>query len=86
MSNLRHLDCRCGRNIASHHDQFGAAVDQKIDDVQGEASHLVERSPPVRNVRGIGVVEDALVRNGPKKFAGHRQPPDAGIEYANRLI
>ncbi len=73
-------DGRAGRGVAGDDDGDGAPPRQKADRFVGVAHDLFPGLFPVRDVVGVGVIEEPRLRQRQKGLVQDRDSADAGIE------
>ena len=72
-----------GRSVARENHDLRAVFDEKLGDVEREMFDFCGRSSAVRNVRGIGEIQQTRVRQGFLNAARNRQSANAGIAHAD---
>ena len=75
----------CARGVARDDEQLDPVVDESVEALEGELAGLRDRPGAVGRSRRVTEVGDRLVRQLVDDGAGDGQPPEAGVEDADRL-
>ena len=74
---------RSAGRIARDHDQFAVLCDQRVRDGMAEAAYFLQGARPIRHVRIVAEIEQALRGERLSYCVEHREPTDTGIEDAD---
>ena len=69
--------------VARHDEQLDPPRQQLLGDLERERLDLLARPRAVRHPRGVGEVDEVLVRQLHEQLVQHREPADPGIEHAD---
>jgi len=75
---------RCGRAVAGDDEQLDRAREQFLRHLERECLDLAARARSIRHARGVGEVDEVLVRQLHEQLVQHREAADAGVEHADR--
>ena len=69
--------------VAGDHEQLDPPRQELLGDLERERLDLPPRARAVRHPRGVGEVDEVLVRQLHEQLVQHREPTDPGIEHAD---